>query len=90
MERKLPLGRGACATVLVLGLVALAILFALLLLVRSPGRSGTSSTRCPGWSQDASNNSSLGSWVNEHSQVPETAQANVKEIAQGVATRPAA
>jgi predicted PurR-regulated permease PerM len=32
MQRHLPIGRGACATVLVLGLVALGIIFVLLLL----------------------------------------------------------
>ena len=34
---------------------------------------------------DITTNSSIGSWVNEHSSAPETAQANVKEIAQGIA-----
>ena len=40
--------------------------------------------------EDITTNSSLGSWVNEHSQAPETAQANVKEIAQGIAGAAAA
>ena len=68
-----------------LGLLALAIVFALLLLVPLAGSFRDFVQALPGMVEDASNNSSLGSWVNEHSQVPETAQANVKEIAQGVA-----
>jgi predicted PurR-regulated permease PerM len=35
--------------------------------------------------EDITTNSSIGSWINEHSQAPETAQANVKEVAQGIA-----
>ena len=40
-----------------------------------PGHDRTTSRTTP----------SVGSWLNEHSQAPETAQANVKEIAQGIA-----
>ena len=48
MQRHLPLGRGACATALVLGLVVLGVVVVLLLLIaHSPGASGTSSRRCP-------------------------------------------
>ena len=35
--------------------------------------------------EDITNNSSVGSWLDAHSSAPETAQANVKEIAQGIA-----
>ena len=34
--------------------------------------------------QDIRNNTKVGSWLNEHSSAPETAQANVKEIAQEI------
>ena len=46
MERHLPMGRGACATALVLALVAVGVVF--LLLLSRPRRrpSGTSSRRC--------------------------------------------
>jgi predicted PurR-regulated permease PerM len=85
MQRHVKLGRGACATILVLSLTALAVLFALLLLVPLADSFRDFVQALPGMVDDISNNSSLGQWVNEHSQAPETAQANVKEIAQGIA-----
>jgi predicted PurR-regulated permease PerM len=85
MQRKLPLGRGACATVLVLGLVALGVVFVLLLLSPLAGSFRDFVDALPSMVQDITTNSSVGSWLNEHSSAPETAQANVKEIAQGIA-----
>ncbi len=86
MQRHLPLGRGACATTLILGLVALAVIFTLLLLSPLAGSFRDFVDALPGMVEDITTNSSLGSWINEHSQAPETAQANVKEIAQGIAS----
>jgi predicted PurR-regulated permease PerM len=86
MHRHLPMGRGACATVLILGLVALGVVLSLLLLAPLAGDFRDFVQALPGMIDDITTNSSVGSWVNEHSQAPETAQANAKEIAQGIAS----
>ena len=85
MQRKLPLGRGACATTLILGLTALAVVFTLLLLSPLAGTFRDFVEALPGMVEDITTNSSFGSWLDTHSSAPETAQANVKEIAQGIA-----
>ncbi len=86
MQRHTRFGRGACATALVLGLVgALGRLRAAAPLAARRAASGTSSTRCPAWSRTSRPTRSFGSWLDAHSSAPETAQANVKEIAQGIA-----
>ena len=85
MQRHSRFGRGACATILVLSLTALAVLFGLLLLIPLADSFRDFVQALPGMVDQISNNSSVGSWVNEHSQAPETAQANVKEIAQAIA-----
>ncbi len=85
MQRHLPMGRGACATTLILGLVVLTVILTLLLLAPLAGDFRDFVNALPGMIDDITNNSSVGSWVNEHSSAPETAQANVKEIAQGIA-----
>ena len=87
MQRHSRFGRGACATILVLSLTALAVLFGLLLLIPLADSFRDFVQALPGMVDQISNNSSVGSWVNEHSQAPETAQANVKEIAQGYRRR---
>ena len=86
MQRKLPLGRGACATTLILGLTALAVVFTLLLLSPLAGTFRDFVDALPGMVEDITTNSSFGSWLDTHSSAPETAQANVKEIAQGIAS----
>src|SRR6478735_3133919 len=85
MQRKLHIGRGLCATILVLGLTVLAILAVLLLLSPLAGSFRDFVQALPGMVDDISKNSSLGKWLDAHSSAPETAQANVKEIAQGIA-----
>ncbi|MSO94287.1 MAG: AI-2E family transporter [Thermoleophilia bacterium] len=85
MQRKLPLGRGACAVLLLLGLAVVGIGFALLLLSPLAQMFSDFVDELPSIVEDISTNSSVGAWVDAHSQTPETAQANVKEIAQGVA-----
>ena len=85
MQRHLPLGRGACATTLILGLIAVGIVFTLLLLSPLVGSFRDFVDALPGMVEDITTNSSVGSWLDTHSSAPETAQANVKEIAQGIA-----
>jgi predicted PurR-regulated permease PerM len=85
MQRHLPLGRGACATTLVLGLVVLGVVVVLLVLAPLAGSFRDFVDALPGMVEDITTNSSFGSWLNEHSQAPETAQANVKKVAQGIA-----
>ena len=84
MERHLPCGRGACATILVLGLLTVTIVFTLLLLSPLAGSFRDFVNALPGIVDDIKNNSSLGKWMDEHSSAPETAQANVKQIAQAI------
>ena len=86
MQRKLPLGRGACATTLVLGLVALGVVFTLLLLSPLAGQFRDFVDQLPATVDDISSNSSLGSWVDQHSSAPESAQANAKDVAGAVAS----
>ena len=85
MQRKLPLGRGACATTLILGLIAVTVVFVLLLLSPLVGSFRDFVDALPGMIDDITSSSQFASWVDEHSSAPETAQANVKEIAQGIA-----
>ena len=85
MQRKIHLGRGACATILVLSLTVLGVL-AMLLLVAAPLADTFRDfvNALPQIVSDISNNTKVTSWLNEHSSAPETAQANVKEIAQEI------
>lgn len=85
MQRKFPLGRGAAATILVLGLVTAGVVIVALLL--SPVVNGFRdfANALPSIVDDIRNSSAFASWVDSHSQAPETAQANVKEIASGIA-----
>ena len=63
MQRKLPLGRGACATTLILGLTALAVVFTLLLLSPLAGDLRDFVDALPGMVEDITTNSSFGSWL---------------------------
>ena len=85
MQRHTRFGRGACATALVLGLVVLSVIFVLLLLSPLAGSFRDFVDALPGMVEDITTNSNFGSWLDAHSSAPETAQANVKEIAQGIA-----
>jgi predicted PurR-regulated permease PerM len=86
MQRHTRLGRGACATTLILGLIVLGVAFLLLLLSPLVGSFRDFVDALPGMVEDITTNSSFGSWLDAHSSAPETAQANVKEIAQGIAS----
>jgi predicted PurR-regulated permease PerM len=84
MQRKLPMGRGACATTLVLGLIVVGVVFTLLLLAPLAKSFADFVDELPAIVDDISTNSNLGQWLDEHSSAPETAQANAKEIAQAI------
>ncbi len=86
MQRHLPMGRGACATTLVLGLIVLGVVFVLLLLSPLVGAFRDFVDALPGMIDDITTSSSFGSWLDEHSSAPETSQANAKEVAQGIAS----
>lgn len=86
LQRKLRMGRGAAATTLVLGLVVAAVLAVLLILSPLVGEFRDFVDALPSIVQDITTNSKLGSWLDAHSQAPESAQANVKEVAQGIAS----
>ena len=67
------------------GSSALSVVFVLLLLSPLAGSFRDFVDALPGMVEDITTNSSFGSWLDAHSSAPETAQANVKEIAQGIA-----
>ena len=83
VQRRLHLGRGPAALIVVLGLVVFGIASAFVLI--SPFVSATRDfvDALPSIVQDI-RNSSLGSWLDAHSQGPEQAQENVKAIAEGI------
>jgi predicted PurR-regulated permease PerM len=85
MQRKLPLGRGAAATVLVLGLVVAGVLIVALLLSPIVNAFREFFDALPSIVDDIRTSSSFASWADSHSQAPEIAESNVKEIASGIA-----
>ena len=85
MQRHSRFGRGACATILILGLTGLAVVFVLLLLAPLAGSFRDFVDALPGMIDDITSSSSFGSWIDEHSSATETSQANVKEVAQAIA-----
>ena len=84
MQRKIHLGRGACATILVLSLTALAVLGALLVVAPLADTFRDFVNALPQIVDEISNNTKVTSWVNDHSAAPETVQANIKQIAQEI------
>jgi predicted PurR-regulated permease PerM len=85
MQRKLPMGRGACATTLILGLIGLSVVFALLLLSPLVGTFQDFVDALPEIVDDITSSSSFGSWIDSHSTVPESAEENAKDIAEAIA-----
>jgi predicted PurR-regulated permease PerM len=83
MQRRLSMGRGAAATTLVLALTVLGVVIAFLLVSPFANAVGNFVDALPSIVQDI-RNSSLGAWLDKHSQAPEVTQANVKKIAQEV------
>jgi predicted PurR-regulated permease PerM len=84
MQRKIHLGRGACATILVLSLTVLAVIAALLVVAPLADTFRDFVNALPQIVDEISNNTKVTSWLNEHSSAPETAQANVKQIAENI------
>jgi predicted PurR-regulated permease PerM len=82
-ERKLRLGRGAASTVVVLGIVALAIVSLAILIGPFVDAVREFVDDLPSLVQQL-RDSSLGSWVDEHSQAPEQGQENVKRAAEAI------
>jgi predicted PurR-regulated permease PerM len=82
-QRKLRLGRGAAAVIVVLGIVALALVVAFVLLAPFANALRDLVDALPSIVQDI-RNSSVGSWVDAHSQAPEQAQEHVKQIAEAI------
>jgi predicted PurR-regulated permease PerM len=83
VQRKLKVGRGVSATIVVLGIVVLVIVVALVLVAPLVDAVRDFVDALPSIVQDI-RNSSLGSWLDQHSQAPEQAQENVKQVAKGI------
>lgn len=83
VQRKLHVGRGPAALIVVLGTVALAIVAAFVLISPFVGAVGDFVDALPSIVQEI-RASSIGSWLDEHSQAPEQAQENVKQIAEAI------
>jgi predicted PurR-regulated permease PerM len=83
VQRRLKLGRGAAAVIVVLGIVALALLVLFVLLGPFANAMRDFVDALPTIVQDI-RNSSLGSWLDTHSQAPEQSQEHVKQIAEAI------
>ena len=83
LQSRIGLGRGATATIVVLGLVVLGVVIAFLLISPFVEAMADLVDALPSIVQDI-RDSSLGSWVDDHSSAPEEAQANVKQIADAL------
>jgi predicted PurR-regulated permease PerM len=82
-QRKLKLGRGGASVLVVLGIVALGLLAAFVLLAPFVNAMRDLVDALPSIVEDI-RDSSLGSWVDAHSQAPEQAQQHVKQIAEAI------
>jgi predicted PurR-regulated permease PerM len=83
LERKSRFGRGASSTIVVLSLVAFAIVAAILLIAPFVDSVRNFVDALPSIVEDI-RNSSIGSWVDAHSQGPEQAQESVQNIAHAI------
>jgi predicted PurR-regulated permease PerM len=83
VQRRINRGRGASATLVVLGLLVLAILIAVILVAPFVDAIRDFVDELPTIVQNI-RDSSVGSWVDSHSEAPEQAQENVKKIAQAI------
>ncbi len=83
VQRRLKLGRGAAATIVVLGIVGFALLFIFVLLSPFVREIGDFVDALPSL-VDEIRQTSLGSWLDEHSGAPEKSQENVKQIAVAI------
>jgi predicted PurR-regulated permease PerM len=85
VQRRTKLGRGAAATIVVLGLVGLAILFLFVLLSPFVREVGDFVDELPAI-VDQIRQTSIGSWIDQHSGAPEKTQENVKQVAVAIGT----
>ena len=83
VQGKLNLGRGPAALIVVFGVVALVLVAALILIAPLVDAVRDFVDALPSIVQDI-RDSSIGSWVDAHSQGPEQAQDNVKQIAEAI------
>jgi predicted PurR-regulated permease PerM len=83
LQRRFRLGRGASALIVVLSLVAFALVVAFILIAPFVNAVGDFVDALPSIVQQI-RDSSLGSWVDSHSQAPEESQENVKQVAQAI------
>ena len=83
VQRRTGLGRGVAALIIVLGLVGLGIVF--LVILASPFVESVRDfvDALPSMVNDISN-TSVGSWLDDHSSAPEQTEANVKQAAEGL------
>jgi predicted PurR-regulated permease PerM len=82
-ERKLRVGRGAAATIVVLGIATLAVVFIAVLLAPFVDGVRNFVDDLPSIVQRI-RDSSIGSWIDAHSPAPEQGQENVRRIAEAV------
>ena len=81
--RRFGLRRGPAVTIIVLGIAVLAILFAFVLIAPFVNAVRDFVDDSPSIVQDI-RNSSIGSWIDQHSQAPEKSQENVKQVAETI------
>ncbi len=82
-QRRFGLGRGLAATLIVLGLVVLGVVIAFVLISPFVQAVGDFADALPSIVEEI-RSSSIGAWLDEHSQAPEEAQANVEQIARAI------
>jgi predicted PurR-regulated permease PerM len=83
VQRKLKRGRGAAAVIVVLGIVALGLVATFVLLSPFVNAMRGFVDALPSIVEDI-RNSSVGSWIDAHSQAPEQSQEHVKQIAEAI------
>jgi predicted PurR-regulated permease PerM len=83
VQRRAKIGRGLSATIVVLGLLVLAVVFALILIAPFVDQVRDFVDALPTITQDI-NNSSIGSWIDQHSSGSEQLQDNAKQIAEAI------
>jgi predicted PurR-regulated permease PerM len=82
-QRKLKIGRGVSAVIVVLGIVALALVAAFVLVSPFVNAMRDFVNALPSIVEEI-RDSSIGSWIDAHSQGPEQTQEHVKQIAEAI------
>ena len=83
VQRKLHVGRGPAALIVFLGVVAFVLVAAFILIEPFVNEFRDFVDALPSIVQDI-RDSSIGSWIDEHSSAPEKSQKNVKQIAEAI------